>query len=418
MLSTQLTGVVFNKTALQHFWDMVMINTILIVDDEPRLLKSIDAGLREHQDRIKVITALNGREAVHLLESAQVDLVVTDLKMPEMDGFELLAHISSHYPSLPAIVMTAFSTPEIEEQIKDSSSLKLLEKPIDFDELADSIFEGLQKSRNEGSLTGISLPSFLQLIETEQKTCIIEVSKEQSKGFIYFNQGELYSAVYNNFSGEEAIFGMLLLEDVVIRIKKHVKRKYKKIVTTPLLALLVEGAQRKDEMLSELENRAPPSLLNENQDEEDKSETFQSDHNNSTEQGDYTMSELKDSLARLSDVEGFMAVGIFSPNGEMASELNTSGVKLAELGSLANDVLLKAQKATDMMDVGRGQVVHIDAPKAQIIARCLNENTDFSATEAGKAHLHMVLILSKDGNLAMAKMKLESVIQECAAAFR
>ncbi len=63
-----------------------------------------------------------------------------------------------------------------------------------------------------------------------------------------------------------------------------------------------------------------------------------------------------------------------------------------------------------MMEVGRGQVVHVEAPKAHIIARCLNENTDFSATEAGKAHLHMILILAKDGNLVMAKMKLGSII--------
>lgn len=130
------------------------------------------------------------------------------------------------------------------------------------------------------------------------------------------------------------------------------------------------------------------------------------------------MSEVNDSVARLSDVEGFLAVGIFSPNGEMAAQLINSGLKLDEIGSLANDVLLKPQKATDMMDVGRGQVVHIEAPKAQILARCLNENTDFSSKEAGKAHLHMVLVLLKHGNLAMAKMKLCSIIQKYAGAFR
>ena len=130
------------------------------------------------------------------------------------------------------------------------------------------------------------------------------------------------------------------------------------------------------------------------------------------------MTQIDEILGRLKDVEGFMAVGVFTPNGEMAAQVNNSGIKLAEVGSLANDVLLKAQKATGLMDVGRGQTVHIEAPKAHIFARCLNENNDFSATEAGKAHVHLVLILAKDGNLAMAKIKLGSVIQEVAAAFR
>lgn len=398
------------------------MKTILIVDDEPRLLKSIQAGLKIHKDRLDVITALNGEEAVDLLESMPVDLMITDLKMPKMDGFELLAHISSHYPGLPAIVMTAFSTPDIEKQVEDSNSLKLLDKPIDFDELADSIFEALKRSEEEGSLTGISLPSFLQLLKTEQKTCLIEVTSGNSKGYIYFNQGELCSAVYGDTKGDEAVYGMLMLDDVEIRIKRHVKKKYKKTIETPLFALLLEGMQRKDEILSEhtVTSVTGPVAEKKNQKEIDVTGPMdsQSAQVNFIEQGEENMSVVNDSLSRLSDVEGFLAVGIFTPNGEMAAQLNNSGLKLAEIGSMANDVLLKAQKATDMMDVGRGQVVHIEAPKAQILARCLNENTDFSTTEAGKAHLHMVLVLAKDGNLAMAKMKLGSIIQECATAFR
>lgn len=394
------------------------MKNILIVDDEPRLLESIKAGLKVHQGSFSVRTALNGKEAVSLLASEQVDLVITDLKMPTMDGFELLAHISTHCPALPAIVMTAFSTPDIERKIEESTSLKLLEKPIDIDELAHSIFVSLERSSEEGSLTGISLASFLQLLETEQKTCLVEVSSGKQKGYLYFNHGELISAVYGKTKGEEAVYDMLLLEDIKIKIKKHLKRKYRKTINTPMLALLVEGSKRKDEKLDTYE----PGV---NQLDSDQTTVYDGgelpDFNleiMNNQPGDNNMSDVKESLARLADVEGFMAVGIFTPNGEMAAQLNNAGLKLEEIGSMANDVLLKAQKATDMMDVGRGQVVHVEAPKAQIIARCLNENTDFAATEAGKAHLHMVLVLNKDGNLAMAKMKMGSVIQECATSFR
>lgn len=130
------------------------------------------------------------------------------------------------------------------------------------------------------------------------------------------------------------------------------------------------------------------------------------------------MSNLEETLNKLRDVEGFMAIGVFTPNGEMAAQVTTANLKLAEIGSLANDVLLKAQKATDVMNVGRGQVVHIEAPKAHVIARCLNEADDFSQTQAGKAHIHLILLLSKDANLAMGKIKLESIIHQVAEAFR
>ena len=129
------------------------------------------------------------------------------------------------------------------------------------------------------------------------------------------------------------------------------------------------------------------------------------------------MAEITQVLTKFKEVDGFQAVGVFSPNGEMVAEANVSDYKLAELGALANDILLKAQ-TTEIMGVGRGNMCHIQAPKAQIIVRCLNEATDFASNQSGRAHIHMVLILGLDGNLAMGKMKLEGVIQELVPYFR
>ena len=130
------------------------------------------------------------------------------------------------------------------------------------------------------------------------------------------------------------------------------------------------------------------------------------------------MAQLEEVLSKFREVEGFQAIGVFSPQGEMVAEVNTTGNTMVELGALFNDVLLKAQKSTEIMGVGRGSMVHIEAPKAHLIARCLNEATDFAANAEGRAHVHMVLVISKEGNLAMAKMKMDSVIQEVAPAFR
>ena len=130
------------------------------------------------------------------------------------------------------------------------------------------------------------------------------------------------------------------------------------------------------------------------------------------------MANIQEVLEKFKVVDGFEAVGAFSANGEMVAECNVNGTNLAELGALANDVLLKAQKTTEIMKVGRGQLVHVEAPKAHVICRCLNEATDFAANASGRAHVHMVLILNKDGNVAMGKMKISSTIQEVAEFFR
>ena len=123
-------------------------------------------------------------------------------------------------------------------------------------------------------------------------------------------------------------------------------------------------------------------------------------------------------LEAFKDVDGFIAAGVFTSNGEMLAELSTSDMKLAELGSLANDVLLKAQKSTDIMGVGRGNLIHIIAPRANIIVKCLNENTDYAGNQAGRAHIHLVLILGTEANIAMGKLRVDSVIAKIAELVR
>ena len=389
---------------------------VLIVDDEEQLLLTMQAGFEPYKDRFEILTARNGKEATVLLASARVNLVVTDLKMPEMDGFELLAFLKNNFPEIPAIVMTAFGTPEIERQLVRSGMISMLEKPVDFDELTQLIVNLLEDDLTGGTLTGISLPSFLQLIEMEQNTCLMEVKAPNGdQGLLYFNKGVLYDAVFGKTTAEEAVYQMMLLDNVKINFRAQPVKKLKRRIQTSLMNLIMEGTRRKDELAYAEEAAQKPEIPGTVAEEEigmagsDESMAMKGEDN---------MADIKEMLEKFKVVDGFQAVGAFSPNGEMVAECNVSGVNLGELGALANDVLLKAQKTTEIMNVGRGQLVHVEAPKAHVICRCLNEATDFASTASGRAHVHMVVIIGKDGNVAMAKMKVASVIQEVAEFFR
>ena len=392
------------------------MHKVLIVDDEIRLLQSIEAGLTSYKDRFQVLTAPNGLEAIDILQREKIDLMVTDLRMPEMDGFELLAHVSVSYPFMPSIVMTAFATPEIEERVNISGTSKLLEKPIEFERLAEAILDGLQQEGKEGSIAGFSLANFLQLLSLEQKTCLLNVRNNKRDGYIYLDQGEIAAAVTGEIKGEDALFKLLACDNMRITFKKLPQKKIAKMINKPLMALLMEGMSRIDEDDFQTSVQQP-AVAEPEKTPVSSDEKTEVNPDQSTKEGE-NMSKLEDALGKLKDIEGFMAVGVFTPNGEMAAQVNIANLKLAEVGSLANDVLLKAQKATDVMNVGRGQVVHIEAPKAHIIARCLNEADDFSQSQAGKAHIHLIMLMTKDANLAMGKIKLDSVIHEVAESFR
>ncbi len=80
---------------------------ILVVDDEENMLMMLKTFFVEKE--YVCFTAKDGKEALKVLNSEEVDLVITDMKMPEMDGLELLRVIKEKYSSISAVIMTGFA---------------------------------------------------------------------------------------------------------------------------------------------------------------------------------------------------------------------------------------------------------------------------------------------------------------------
>jgi CheY-like chemotaxis protein len=224
----------------------MVVKNVLIVDDEGPFLLSLSDGLAAYAKDFQVLTALNGKEAVKALDAKAVDLVVTDLRMPKMDGFELLAHMSSSYPTIPVIVMTAFGTPEIEERLRDMGDFQYLEKPLDLNVLAERIFDALEAGASRDRIHGISLAAFLQLLEMEGKTCTLAVTSRGREGHLYFVKGALMQADTGEAKGEEAALDIVTWDNVAMEIQYACTVK-KKSIGLPLAEILMEGFRIKDE---------------------------------------------------------------------------------------------------------------------------------------------------------------------------
>lgn len=87
--------------------------TVLIVDDEPDLRDSIQQFLQDTVRGIRVLTAANGRAGLATLETEAVDVILSDFKMPEMDGLEFLLAARSRAPRAARVLMTAFPDTEL-----------------------------------------------------------------------------------------------------------------------------------------------------------------------------------------------------------------------------------------------------------------------------------------------------------------
>ncbi|MGE7957391.1 sigma-54-dependent transcriptional regulator [Pseudomonas sp. NPDC089530] len=119
-----------------------MTHNLLVVDDEAKLCDLLASALS--QDGIQVFTAGNGLHALKVLEQEEIDLVISDWRMPGMDGPQLLAEIKQRYPQVPVIVMTAYSTVKNAVQSMRNGAYDYIAKPFDIDELDITVSKALQ----------------------------------------------------------------------------------------------------------------------------------------------------------------------------------------------------------------------------------------------------------------------------------
>jgi DNA-binding NtrC family response regulator len=111
---------------------------IMIVDDEVDFLASMKRAFR--REPYDLITALNGKSALELFKNREVDLVISDYKMPEMDGLTLLKNISIVAPQIPTIMLTAVRDIDITlKAVNDVGTYNFFLKPIDIVYLKSAI---------------------------------------------------------------------------------------------------------------------------------------------------------------------------------------------------------------------------------------------------------------------------------------
>ncbi|POA99322.1 hypothetical protein C2134_07030 [Chromobacterium sinusclupearum] len=109
--------------------------SILVVDDDPRNLFVVTAALERHG--AKLSSAVNGRRALEFLEQQRPDLVLMDIMMPEMDGYQAIAAIRANpaWVDLPVVAITAKALPAEREKILATGADDYLSKPVDYDVL-------------------------------------------------------------------------------------------------------------------------------------------------------------------------------------------------------------------------------------------------------------------------------------------
>lgn len=114
---------------------------LLLVDDDPSLLKLL--GMRLRSEGYQVTTAASGPEALRLLQKEKIELVISDLRMDEMDGLALFGEVQKRHTGLPVIILTAHGSIPDAVSATQQGVFSFLTKPVDKDALYKAIDEAL-----------------------------------------------------------------------------------------------------------------------------------------------------------------------------------------------------------------------------------------------------------------------------------
>lgn len=226
---------------------------ILVVDDEPNVVKSCARMLELAGFEVRGVTS--GTEAIKLHRREGFDLVLTDLKMPDMDGLGVLTAIREHDPNAAVAIFTAYGTKDNVVEALRLGAREFLEKPLEAKTLIATVQNILAQGDGtvvRGDLRSMSLPSIVQINCSERNQALLRIRRRGQEAHVFFSEGEIVQATLGSKTGEEVIYTLLGWDSGDFELEMGVAPPERTINTT-WSGLLLEGMRRLDEQAAGLE---------------------------------------------------------------------------------------------------------------------------------------------------------------------
>lgn len=169
-----------------------MANTIkiLIIDDEDIILKSCEKILKRRED-LEIDTAQNGLEGLEKAKSKKYDIVITDLKMPQLGGMEVLKTLRKEQPDVTVIIFTGFATVDTAREALKLGAFDYIPKPFTPDELRNVVDNAINARQNKAEAAMLDL---MAIVSHELKSPV---------SVVHTTAETLYKGYFGNLSPEQ-----------------------------------------------------------------------------------------------------------------------------------------------------------------------------------------------------------------------
>ena len=224
---------------------------ILILDDEQDILEIYQEILARLPSQPEIHTADNGMRAIALLESEPFKLLLVDLRMPTMDGFQVLAIVRRRFPALRVVVMTGADDEQFRARAYAMGIDLYLEKPKTGKEIINFVdcIESMLERDDRGGFRGVQSKTLVDIIQLEcltQSSIILKVQSAAGEGRFWIQKGEILDAATGEFVGSDAFLEMLRWKTGSFEILPSEAPRPRTIFSS-YESLLMEAAQTLDE---------------------------------------------------------------------------------------------------------------------------------------------------------------------------
>jgi DNA-binding response OmpR family regulator len=228
---------------------------ILILDDEHDILEIYQEILARLPSQPEIHIADTGARAIALLDSDQFNLLLVDLRMPQMDGFQVLAIVRRKFPVLRVVVMTAAEDEQFRARAYGMGIDLYIEKPKTGKEIINFVdcIESMLESEDAGGFRGVQSKTLMDIIQLEcltQSSAILKIMAANGEGRIWLQKGEIIDAATGELLGKEAFLEMLGWKNGNFEILPNEIQRPRTIFSS-YENLLMETAQTIDETHAE-----------------------------------------------------------------------------------------------------------------------------------------------------------------------
>src|SRR5690554_3780440 len=224
------------------------MHRILIVDEDEHLLWALEKNLFPDRDDLRVLTAADGEAGMEILKAGNIDLLVSDIKMPgKVDGFQLILRAKEIAPEARVVIMTTFGSGRIESFADRMGITHYIEKPFNISELRSMALDLFDENEGfQGMLSDLELTDIIQMLCLAKRSTLLHLKHRDHRGKIVFDRGELVHAEFDNLEGPVAVYRMLALRQGDIFMESDADYRTRTI-RMGWQDLLLEAVRRDDE---------------------------------------------------------------------------------------------------------------------------------------------------------------------------